>query len=163
MLKCLNGCCLLVVKVIELTKCVCLVKISTGIVQSGTSKCLVGGSWTGWYYTHPGVKDWDRGEFHWPVATHGRSDQTLLGWGTSMNLNVHKESLESFYLVHLNISASQYLLWGAVDKKLCNTKYFTMVHASNIFDWEFSQLFAHCAAFLSDSFCEAQLPFEWLP
>ena len=68
--------------------------------------------------------------------TRGHSDQTLLGRGTSMNLNVHKESLESFYLVHLNISASEHLLWGTVDKKLCNinTKYFTMVHASNIFD-----------------------------
>ena len=66
--------------------------------------------------------------------TRGLSDQTLLGRGTSMNLNVHKESLESFYLVHLNISASQDLLWALLIKSCA-------ISIPNILLWFMHQIF----------------------
>ena len=159
MLKCLNGCCLLVVKVIELTKCVCLGKISTGLVQSGTIECLVGGSGAvgssavRWYGTRGSSTDpWSQ----WPDT---------IGEGDFNEFKCPQGITWKLLLGPFKYFSQPRLAVGTVDKKLCNinTKYFTMVHASNIFDWEFSQLFAHCAAFLSDSFCEAQLPFEWLP
>ena len=59
-----------------------------------------------------------------------------------MNLNVHLESLESFLLRHwspFKYFSTIFTLHRSREKQ---DKYFFMVHASNIFNWEFSQLFA---------------------